>query len=594
MKRHRHPLVEQFFCWLRTVPADTIIAVALALAAVKFTHHLSYVLNVRFYDETIYLRNGVRLLANGLPDSASGPLYSLWYFFLSWFVADPLDLYFANYTVLSVLTSVAVYSYARAARVSAIPAAIVSFFWLISFANIDTWPLPSHFAMALLLFGLALSSKRFSDGRPPWPAAIAAALAAYVRPEFAFSAIGMFVLCLVMFGYDWWLRHNRPSARSVAEAAGSLVAAGVLVRILGNPLSAYRNKDQFYEHFSLNYEKVANWWKVPLFDFPAPGSPYWHRSEEIAKTVFGGSKGFVPSLFANPKWALIHVALNAFHGCVDAINALFVHYSVLLPADSLVTANVEGYLLFAVFLFVCLTPALAETPTRVAAEDTAQQSGARSCGLNKRAWSVALIVFPSIVSVLLVYPRRYYIIIPGVVLIIEALRHSRLPNSATRVISQSSAALVGLLIILLIPRLQDSWYFSGKPVSQSRPHSRHALLEAFKKVPLDKEDTIRLAEADGGLDVYIGPNVKSVNAEHYGSSFLSWITRNKIGAVLDDDAMRADFNTGHDPDYVAFTRDPKKYGFRAMKLLPNAILFVKPDLLAPENPTGKEAAKPGN
>ena len=68
-------------------------------------------------DEAKYLSDGVNLLSKRL-DPAWAPLYSIWYFFLSLFQNDPINLYYLNFKLITILPSVTLYLFLLKMKVS--------------------------------------------------------------------------------------------------------------------------------------------------------------------------------------------------------------------------------------------------------------------------------------------------------------------------------------------------------------------------------------------------------------------------------------------------------------------------------------------
>src|SRR5262249_392123 len=89
--------------------ADAALVVLLGLLALKLTFLASTVRAIWVGDATCYLLSGTDIPRHGLPDPQEGPLYSLWYLFLSRLPIDPLELTFVSGGVLAALLSVAFY-----------------------------------------------------------------------------------------------------------------------------------------------------------------------------------------------------------------------------------------------------------------------------------------------------------------------------------------------------------------------------------------------------------------------------------------------------------------------------------------------------
>ena len=124
--------------------ADVVILLVLLVAAVKYTQGIDRVLDVKFYDESLYLLAGVKLAARGLFCPECGPLYAplynAWYFLLSFLTRDPLSLYWLNYRLVTIIPPLLTYILLRTNNVSYLATAVVSALVLTAAANIPVWP----------------------------------------------------------------------------------------------------------------------------------------------------------------------------------------------------------------------------------------------------------------------------------------------------------------------------------------------------------------------------------------------------------------------------------------------------------------------
>ena len=70
--------------------------ILLILIGYFYTANFSSIFDINLWDETNYLEWGLKIEQNGLLYRTWGPLYSLWYYFLSKFEPNPIDLYYLN------------------------------------------------------------------------------------------------------------------------------------------------------------------------------------------------------------------------------------------------------------------------------------------------------------------------------------------------------------------------------------------------------------------------------------------------------------------------------------------------------------------
>src|SRR4051812_5000351 len=112
--------------WIKE-KADYIYFVALLICCYKFTFHLYSYLDISLVDEHTYLRDGIMRKM----DIEYAPLYALWYYFLSFFSKNNIDLMFLNFFLLTVLFPLATFLCLRKLRINPALSFFLSFLMLI-------------------------------------------------------------------------------------------------------------------------------------------------------------------------------------------------------------------------------------------------------------------------------------------------------------------------------------------------------------------------------------------------------------------------------------------------------------------------------
>ena len=180
--------------------------VLLALAVLGFgvwrsSFGLENVMDIRFYDESYYLTQGVFQPVNSWLADYS-PLYSLHYLLFSKLAGcDPINLYYQNYRFWAFIISFTVFSTLRFAGANYWFALLWALCCLSAEINYPLWPKAGHLAMSGVFLSLAgviylrskpLESSFFCTGM--------CFLIAWCRPEFILGAcLGMLVT-----GYQFW------------------------------------------------------------------------------------------------------------------------------------------------------------------------------------------------------------------------------------------------------------------------------------------------------------------------------------------------------------------------------------------------------
>ena len=129
--------------------------ILLILIGYFYTANFSSIFDINLWDETNYLEWGLKIEQNGLPEASWGPLYSLWYYFLSKFEPNPIDLYYLNLKLMVFLPSLCLYLFMRLAKVNNYIS--ISFSILILIVLYQIWPFISLFALIFIILGISLS-----------------------------------------------------------------------------------------------------------------------------------------------------------------------------------------------------------------------------------------------------------------------------------------------------------------------------------------------------------------------------------------------------------------------------------------------------
>lgn len=223
-----------FTSLLRDGLPDVLGLLIISIVSWNLTSDLERMLDIVLYDESGYLWWGVELPSLGLPDAAFAPLYIIWYYILSFTQHNPVDLYYLNYKVLTLLPALIFYLYVRVNKVNPLIALAASCLIVTCQGNLLTWPKVGHFALCILLGGLTLASLFKRPGVIFGITSMAALTASYTRPEYFLAyLISTMACCLICF------RARRQGDYFVLIAV--VVATSVAFSTLGYPLDGGKN-----------------------------------------------------------------------------------------------------------------------------------------------------------------------------------------------------------------------------------------------------------------------------------------------------------------------------------------------------------------
>jgi hypothetical protein len=510
---------------------DVLILALVLLAGLKFTFQLENALDIGLYDESDYLYRGVKLATIGFAQADWGPLYSLWYYLLSFVQPDRVALYYLNYKLMIIVPPVLLCLLLRRYHVSLLPSLLVSWFLLVSKGHAYTWPKVSHFGVIIVLATLIVIGR---TGSPLWSALLASAgalLVAYVRPEFALT----FGLALLLFGLllAWGYRKVAKRQLGMALAAYGVVFV-LLVVVLGSPVMGDRSIGAFGQHFARNW---VNWTGSDL-------NP-WTNWRTIVADQFGPAESVSEALVNNPAVFLRHLAYNV--GELVRIGSTLV-FPTIAPADTF-SKVVAGSLLAGLVM---------------ARRITIRQTFAANRWLVVVA---ALFVLPGLVSALLIFPRDHYLLLPGmmaaVVLAVLMDKRTNEPSPFWRLV------LPGLLLVALTP------YFTSH-LETERPNL--ATIRFIESLGI--EEPVNLLEVEGGYHIYLGDQFSRVGEVEKDEAFDLFLTNHEVNMIVLSNSLANDVRFRDDAEWQRFLTAYADQGF-ALLDIPDTDrkLIVRNDLL---------------
>lgn len=375
---------DKFFCMRLHWFGLLIVAVA----GWVLVHDITAWKDVEFGDETTYLGSGLTFAIPFIGGVQWGPLYAAWYAFEHLFVPDSLDLYYANWAILSVLAGLGVFVWFRSLRLSAGVSAWLGVLFLFSNQNLPLNPKISIAPFCLILGTLALIHIK------AWPqylrfllVAFTGLICSYIRPEFYVS-----FLCGTAIALGW-LWNDTSTAKRWAGWGGSFVVGSVALHLLfGNPLFGgddSRSAVAFQQHFVVNY---SAWNRQPEPSTIEAQLKLFH--EVLGNNV----ETFADALKKQPKWTLKHVFTNITHTLsANVQNGVDTFYQTLL----------RGWYSRWRIVVVGLVALL------FAASLDYRRTFQNFRKLSIDFWglvAVLVLLLPSLIATVLIYPRTHYLV----------------------------------------------------------------------------------------------------------------------------------------------------------------------------------------
>jgi hypothetical protein len=408
-----------------------MLLLAVVLCAAKYVHSIEAIQDLRVAsDETVYLRHGIRLRQLGVLDASWSPLYSVWYYALSWLEPDPARLYSLNYKALVAGTTGALYLLVRALGAYPILAAATSIGYLVS--NVPmAHPHVGLFALLVMLLTLAAAVRLVSPGSAHLAAGVGISALVFVRPEYVASLVlfPLWVAFSSLRGFD------RPRGR---DRVRLIAVPGVLVLLLlvfGNPVTGSKQWLTFCGSYLFTHPELI----------PGPGpTAFPYNCLAVVPAIFGGADSLPSAVLRNAPALLEHVWLN-----IKAYAQLAAVLPFVTPMPFL-SAGVQS---LAAYLELALL-AVAALPLLAA------RRGSLRGALPKRFLALAsMLCVSSALAALLYYPRSHYLIAQPVLLMacFSGLLAAATKDNAIAHAGPRGAALCGLLLFLLTPSHASGW-----------------------------------------------------------------------------------------------------------------------------------------
>jgi hypothetical protein len=528
----------------RSFVNELLVVGIIVLACLKFTSGVEQKLDVGLYDESYYLYNGVTLSLSNIPEANNAPFYSLWYYALSLIEPDRIALYFLNFKLMAILPPLFLYILLRAKGAPLLLSSVITLLFLISQANLPTWPKVSHFALLIILTALTLISRIANNLAATAVAMVSALLMAYVRPEY-FLSFSIFALAVIVL----YIRaHDRFSRLNTGVLISAMITSTALIAALGAPLSGGRSIFAFGQHFSLNW---VSWTGSDL-------NP-WTNWQDIVNRNFGPVQSVSEAFVSDPALFIRHLAVNSLKIFRPFPAIFFYHTNIILPPTK-IFGLVEAFFVFALGVFFMIK----SWPKNIKA----------AVANNKRFLLMACAyAFTGFVSAIVIYPRDHYVLLPVMLMVLSiAVVFTTQPPPTPAFVWPKQLAIIlfcGVFVLLALPRYVDT----ASPLRENL-----ATIQAIKALQI--EERVTMLEAQGGFNIYAGDNFRRMREFEKNAPFDRFLAEQNIGVIVLSDLVKDDPRFKHDSEWQSFLVDYYERGFNQIPI-PNSTrtLFVRNDLL---------------
>lgn len=492
-------------------------------------------------DEAVYLRYGV---IERHVSQEWAPAYNFWYYFLSKFTANNIQLYYLNQQLLLVFTSLFLFlfSYLKSKNVnfSFVSAALFAILpW-----TIGIFPKISLFCfMCLLALGCLL---HFIKGKNYKGAVFVAGmyLCIYLRSEFIIA----FILSLI--GFSYCLISDYRKSKSVAYKSVLLLVfllMGITATFGVLSFKSMNGMDKMYiaflQHWGIYYTiSHSNEFKsTTLHDL----------YNTTFLQMFGPERTFIGIIKHQPFIVIKHIFVNLFFS-TKMVLKYFVDY--LFPNYYLsFLKHIRHILLFAglsAYLYWYIIK------KRVNLKDYIQSN------LSFLLVMGVLFLSISVTNFIIGFQEHYYYLLfcwcLTMLLYFINVMHRPLYNSNLLTVA------FGLLLLLFTPKLTEMNFSHANAADAKKLPNK--IVYSYLNQHTNTKDTVAMVAVEGGSEVYINKiNIKVLPIISLGffdgKSIIESVAKENVDYILVDNTLKIIANGGADKGMLQIIESPAKYGF---------------------------------
>ena len=503
-----------------------------------FTKDLELWIDIGIADEAKYLGDGV-IFFRTRPDAYWGPLYSLWYFFLSFFSTDNINLYYLNYKLMTILPCIALYLFLLKMKVTPTLSFYFSFALLISLINLPTWPKVSHFCLTLIFLGFILVHSIKGRNTRLLAALIISLIITYIRPEFILSSLILFGIMI------------KRAVRNDFDAERFMIAIVTIIMLfllLGIPYSPNRNLTAFGQA----YNKYLD-----LDDrIDDDGAKDW---TEILSENFGNPKNIIDVVLNDSDKFFKHIEIN-----LSRLPLLYLSSVETLLPNKIFPINILIKILIVLSILSIVFVLLLFKRFR----------NYRNIILNGFTEKKDLLIFsiifslPPLLSMILYYPRSHYILLllPLIYLVVSQMIMPLKFNGYKK--NLISFSLLIIVSFFFIPQLSSVY---------TKSNFKNLIAVENIKI-LNISERINLLENEGGLNVYLPDNYKWITLGSKKVNFDKFVDKRNINMIYYSFSLNNSVQLKRDSTWSKFLINPDTFGFQKLIKNSGGIIYLRKDI----------------
>jgi hypothetical protein len=257
------------------------------------------------------------------------------------------------------------------------------------------------------------------------------------------------------------------------------------------------------------------------------------------------------AFLANPLLILRHFFSNLLLYFKYLYLILFVHLNVILPSSQRNFSFIESLMLVG-FIFYLLGRNRITIRSKLPIIFKEYQI---------LFISFAIIYLQSIFIIILTIPRHEFITIHLIMILTFFLLIGEHCFPIDFDYQFSKIMLIFLIALAATPYISNNWYFTfpNDPLLSQRKLYNYKTIKYIQTLNL--KDNISMLEAEGGINVYLGPQFRWVPEYEKKESFSQYLDTRKINVILSTDNLVNDVRFRNDMEWHKFLTDYQQYEF---------------------------------
>ena len=530
------------------------------IVAVLFSRSLQNVWDLQVADESGYLFWGQK----GALALSWGPLYGLWYSFLTPLVSDNVSLFYFNFRVLIILPTVLAFIALKSVKETTSLAMFGAYYCLFTLFAIPYWTKVGHFGLCIALTFLIFSRAASSRHWQMFILTMGAFICSYIHSEF-FLTFVLLILSNIILTAVTILNSSTSFRNSLNEKTSfqMIVLATFLVIFAVCVCTSHLNPvfDNANHSTSALKQLLSVWWVKTQ---NLPHNP-WTDFDNILSPYFGDLSSIWKMLYYNPSFIFTFLYSNIARIPPFIFSTLSTFY--LLPADS----GVPGMRLWSA-RFGFLTPCLFIFYRRRVVVINFRRLFRSELPL---VIAVACLSVTGLVCALIYGPQLHYTITPLAFFVLSFCILTKSECHETTFTRRSLFLQVVCFVgLIFIPPRGSLWFQNLNSVD-------HPNLKAVQFLnQILKADNYTVFEAENIYRAYVPKISKTVPPFNRKDNFSSVIEEEKVDVIIKSDNLLKERWLVEDPGWKSFELNPLRYGFTELSVpSTNRVVYLRKDVL---------------